>query len=389
MLCHDLWIGFPVVRDALRSADFTLSPDSLLPILFWSDSFVEQVPFSRLRPWQIIDRIPNSELLCNKVSLARAIRRLPRELRDFWPRTYILLEEDGAFGDELETESHTFIVKPATGSLGAGVRLYRPGRKLYHESKPGIVQVYINSFLYNSHRMDLRIYVLVTRVTPVEIYVYRNGITRICALSAGLDSRYSYLTNIAVNSTFPGELSGELLELLTNCFPKVGVDPQALWRGIDRIAILTVLSVYDQLLRGEREQRRRLGFTRCFQLFQFDILLDEQFKPWLLEVNYRPSLKYQKPHERRMKERLIADLATLFGNFAWVQEAVLARKYGWSRRQWEALMELHSGRVHETEANRDLLAQRTLFEQFWPIEDHEFAQFQAILDRAGEAWRPG
>jgi hypothetical protein len=385
MLCHDLSIGFPVVRDALRSAEFTLLSDSILAVFFWTDSFVEQVPFTRLRPWQIINRIPNSQLLCNKVALARAIRTLPPEFRDFWPRTYILPEEDGAFGDELEAESHTFIVKPANGSLGAGVRLYRPGRKLYNESKTGIAQIYINSLLHNSHKMDLRIYVLVTKVAPLEIYVYRDGITRFCALSAGLDSRYSYLTNIAVNSNFPGELSGELLELISDFFPKLGVDVQALWRGIDRIAILTVLSAYDGLLAGEREQCPRLGFSRCFQLFGFDILLDEQLKLWLLEVNYRPSLKFRKPRERRMKERLISDIATLFGNFAWVQEAVLARKYGWSRPQWEALMETQSARVCETEADRALLAEATLFERVWPTEVPEFSQFQELLDRAARA----
>jgi hypothetical protein len=380
MICDDRWIGFPVVREGLRSANFTLSTDSLLPVFCWTDAFVAQVHFSRLRPWQIINRIPNSDFLCNKVELARAILTLPSGLRDFWPRTFILPQQEEELSEELEARTETFIVKPADGSLGAGVRLYRPGRRPPKDSKAAIAQVYVESLLYNSHKLDLRVYVLVTAVNPLEIFVYRDGVTRFCALSAGVESRYSYLTNIALNSNFPGERSGEILELISDFFPRLGVDLDGLWMGIDRIAILTILSVYWKLVVGEREECPRIGFSRCFQLFGFDILLDERLRPWLLEVNYRPSLKFMKARERRMKENLVRDLATLFGGLRWVQEAVLSRKYGWSKTEWDALMEENSKRIRETEADRVYLAERTLFSQVWPTENAEFISFQTIIE---------
>jgi hypothetical protein len=380
MLCHDLSIGFPVVREGILSADFTLSTDALLPIFFWSDCFVMKVPFSRLRPWQIINRIPNSDLLCNKVDLARRLRTLPPDFCDFWPQTYILPEEFTVVSEKLKTETNIFIVKPANGSLGAGVRLYRPGHKLREDLDNSIAQVYIHSFLYNSHKLDLRVYVVVSRIDPLEIFVYRDGVTRFCALSAGLESRYSYLTNIAVNSTFPGERTIELLELISEFLPKLNINQDKLWHAIDRIAILTILSAYPQLIEGEKNCCPKLGFSRCFQLLGFDILLDETLTPWLLEVNYRPSLKFLKPNERRMKENLIKDIATLFGGFTWIQEAVLSRKYGWSKSQWLELLELNSWRICEIEAERDLLVEDTRFKKVWPTNVIEFKPFQSIID---------
>lgn len=49
------------------------------------------------------------------------------------------------------------------------------------------------------------------------------------------------------------------------------------------------------------------------ELYGFDILIDSQLKPWLLEVNLSPSLNCDSPLDVRLKSAMLADLLTLVG----------------------------------------------------------------------------
>ena len=51
----------------------------------------------------------------------------------------------------------------------------------------------------------------------------------------------------------------------------------------------------------------------CFEIYGFDIIIDADFKPWLLEVNVSPSLSSSSPLDKRIKTMLLADTLTLAG----------------------------------------------------------------------------
>lgn len=53
--------------------------------------------------------------------------------------------------------------------------------------------------------------------------------------------------------------------------------------------------------------------TNCFELFGFDILIDDTLKPWLIEVNLSPSLGCDTPLDTKVKASLLTDLLTLVG----------------------------------------------------------------------------
>jgi tubulin polyglutamylase TTLL4 len=50
-----------------------------------------------------------------------------------------------------------------------------------------------------------------------------------------------------------------------------------------------------------------------FEIYGFDVMLDEKLKPWLLEVNVFPSLASSSPLDKRIKTQLAADALTLVG----------------------------------------------------------------------------
>jgi len=45
----------------------------------------------------------------------------------------------------------------------------------------------------------------------------------------------------------------------------------------------------------------------------FDILIDQNSRPWLLEVNLSPSLNIDAPIDLKIKGEMIADMFTLVG----------------------------------------------------------------------------
>lgn len=53
--------------------------------------------------------------------------------------------------------------------------------------------------------------------------------------------------------------------------------------------------------------------NNCFELFGFDILIDSNLKPWLLEVNLSPSMNTDSPLDLKIKGELISDLFTMIG----------------------------------------------------------------------------
>ena len=53
--------------------------------------------------------------------------------------------------------------------------------------------------------------------------------------------------------------------------------------------------------------------NNCFELYGFDILIDSDLKPWLLEVNLSPSLNTEAPIDMKIKSAMISDLLSLVG----------------------------------------------------------------------------
>eukprot|EP00966_Prymnesium_polylepis_P025037 577413-Prymnesium_polylepis.1 len=51
----------------------------------------------------------------------------------------------------------------------------------------------------------------------------------------------------------------------------------------------------------------------CFQIFGFDVMLDADSKPWLLEVNGDPQLTTQSPVDLRVKASMLVDTLNVVG----------------------------------------------------------------------------
>lgn len=73
----------------------------------------------------------------------------------------------------------------------------------------------------------------------------------------------------------------------------MGKDDKFLFKQIEDIIIKTIISV-EHIVHNATEMF--LPFkNQCFELFGFDVLIDADLKPWLLEVNLSPALSCDSP----------------------------------------------------------------------------------------------
>lgn len=279
--------------------------------------------------------------LGRKDFMYRHINLLQREFGDqfnFCPKTWILPFDYSAFQTERkESEGlhKLWILKPANSACGNGIRLINRRSKLPKASKEQyVVSKYLmRPHLIHSHKYDMRIYVLVTSYDPLTIYVYQEGLVRFATQAYSTKnkgSKFCHLTNFAVNkknkkfvkpkSTNPNQPSGEeeeensskwSLSTLRAWFKREGLDFETIWVKIKDMIVKTCLSVEHIL--AYNLSRAGHGRRLCYEIFGFDVILDHNLRPWLLEVNTLPSLSSSSELDKRIKTSLMSDTFNTLG----------------------------------------------------------------------------
>lgn len=89
------------------------------------------------------------------------------------------------------------------------------------------------------------------------------------------------------------------------------LDYMQLFDDIKDVIIKTCISAEPVMLdiHSKTQEKRNCGF----QLYGFDILIDSNLKPWLMEVNVCPSLSSSSPMDRKIKHTLLVDILNIIG----------------------------------------------------------------------------
>ncbi|XP_028308961.1 putative tubulin polyglutamylase TTLL9 isoform X1 [Gouania willdenowi] len=243
---------------------------------------------------------------------------------DFFPPTFSLPSEYHLFVEEFNRNSgSTWIMKPAARSQGKGIFLFRKLKDVMdwkkdssrHSEEQGeeaqvenyVAQRYIaKPYLINGRKFDLRVYVLVTSYDPLKAWLYRDGFARFSCTRfslSSIDDMYVHLTNVSVQKTAPDydPKKGckwsiqQLRRYLTAKHGKATVE--TLFQKMDTIFIHSLLSVRKVIINDKR----------CFELYGYDILLDHNLKPWLIEVNASPSHSPSSQEDYEMKCNMLDD----------------------------------------------------------------------------------
>ncbi|KAK1127045.1 hypothetical protein K0M31_004655 [Melipona bicolor] len=265
-------------------------------------------------------RIPKGSSICRKDNLIRHLRCMKKmhgSIYDFSPVGYNLPSEYTKLAEECNRCEHdrVWICKPVGQSQGKGIFLFRKLSDLTYDNA-AVVQRYIeNPFLIGGYKFDLRLYVCVPSYRPLTIYLYKEGLARFATEKFSLEhlnDPFRHLTNFSLNKLGPGysekkERVGSgckwTFRQLRRYFEQAGYYDWFLWQRIACLITLTILSQAASIPKS----------SNCFEFFGFDVLIDRNLKPWLLEVNLSPALSNDCEIDSEVKKPLLHDLFDLLG----------------------------------------------------------------------------
>lgn len=87
------------------------------------------------------------------------------------------------------------------------------------------------------------------------------------------------------------------------------VDMDTLWSKIYDLIIKTIISAEEGVLTTMRQFN--VGRNNCFDLLGFDVIIDDNLVPHLLEVNLSPSLNTESDLDLYIKQHLLVDTFNL------------------------------------------------------------------------------
>ena len=108
-----------------------------------------------------------------------------------------------------------------------------------------------------------------------------------------------------------GEGSKWSLNALQKEFFELGLDFDRIFERIEDVIIKAVISIEPHIVNTMNQTNRFRNM--CFETYGFDILLDNELKPWLLEVNVCPSLSSSSPLDKKIKTSLMCDVFNMIG----------------------------------------------------------------------------
>jgi len=265
-------------------------------------------------------------------SSASSMKTPARSFFHIMPQTFALPQVYtsfvAAFRDDNPSSSssssgNVWILKPVESSRGRGIKLVNDLVHVMY-SEPAVIQRYItNPLLLNGYKFDLRLYVLVTSFQPtLEAFLYTEGFARFCTAPfqlQDLDNTLAHVSNSSIQTrhatrgqgpplpdhhplrTAPSaEVGGSKLRLSylwQHLREDQGIDTAVVWNEIVAVALKSLVCVEDVIP----------SQPGAFELFGFDVLLDSELRPWLLEVNASPSLAREHALDREVKKALMVD----------------------------------------------------------------------------------
>lgn len=321
-----------LVRRILTAHGFhEVHPNSNDYNLMWTGSHLKPYLLRSLTDVQKVNHFPRSYELTRKDRLYKNVCRmqLTHGFKAFHilPQTFILPTEYQDFCNTYSKDRGPWIVKPVASSRGRGVYLINNPSQIILEDNILVSRYISNPLLIDDFKFDVRLYVLVTSYDPLVVYLYEEGLARFATVrydqaSRNIKNQFMHLTNYSVNKKSGDYVSCDDPEVedygnkwsmsaVLRYLKQEGRDTAALMANVEDLIIKTLVSAELSIASACKSFLSHRG--SCFELYGFDVLIDDTLKPWLLEVNLSPSLACDAPLDLKIKASMLSDMFTIVG----------------------------------------------------------------------------
>ena len=170
-------------------------------------------------------------------------------------------------------------------------------------------------------KFDLRIYVLLYGINPLKVYLFEDGLARFATSPyrkpkrSNMKNMFMHLTNYSINKASADFVQNDkddgtgeghkksLKQIYEEITLLEGEEKvEKLKESIKDVLIKTLITGEPSIKHMYRScQPEDLENQLCFQILGFDIMLDSNLKPWLIEVNHAPSLATESAFDLKIK----------------------------------------------------------------------------------------
>jgi tubulin polyglutamylase TTLL4 len=280
---------------------------------------------NRLKIWTRINHFASVTLIGSKAELHRRMRELRVRLGHevpFYPLAFYPPDEYEELLEAWETRPIWILKAPAL-SRGRAIRLVRPGDER-PPMLPYVIEEYIpRPLLITGRKFDVRLYALVTSVFPLVIYFHPGGLCLFATSPYGTDGDLSdltaHVTNYQINKTSKNfvvcegldervENSKWSLGFLWRYLEEQGIDWRRVKGDVEDIAIATIIAGMCPVRNAHEKEISRQFRRSSYELLGVDLLIDEDLKIWLLEVNITPGMVGTSDLDIFVKKRVAYDM---------------------------------------------------------------------------------
>ena len=228
---------------------------------------------------------------------------------------------------KLEKNDDIWMVKPNMGSLGLQISI------LTNFTNIKLRKFLITKYLYNPHlikgyKYDLRFHGLVSTIKPLKLYLYNEGLVRLASEKYNFSitdphNKYAFLTNLFINKKnknkfiYPKNMKDMEesnlwnLETFQKYCARNNINYDKIFSEVGDIFIKMMITVREKII--NYIEKTKLQCSNFYHLIGFDIILDENLKPYLLETNRRCGFRNDNDAEKYYTYNIVVDTLNIVG----------------------------------------------------------------------------